>query len=225
MILEVSPAGMSTCTTRYLFPSSFMNLPFGEEEVKRFCIREDSIFQIGYCYYLGNDRPNSLSHLRKHIKQIENAEIRRKAGQLIVANHLLEEDWESAGENLNTIKGDDTFTETLRDFAEAGSALPQKSALLAGVLSSIVPGSGKMYTGQWLEGIYPLALVGLAGWRTYDSFRDTRFRSTGFWIYLSIGVYFHVANIYGSAVSAQNYNREQRNELLKRIKIAVSDGF
>ncbi|HEY6438358.1 MAG TPA: hypothetical protein VIY47_17360, partial [Ignavibacteriaceae bacterium] len=79
-----------------------------------------------------------------------------------------------------------------------------KSPALAGILSAVIPGSGKMYVGEWGDGITGLLITGLFAFLAYDNFKaDHTARA---WIFTGIGAFFYAGNIYGSIASAQIFN-------------------
>ncbi len=49
---------------------------------------------------------------------------------------------------------------------------PDKNPTLAGIMSAVIPGSGKMYVGEWGDGIMALVTTGLFAFLAYDNFRD-----------------------------------------------------
>jgi TM2 domain-containing membrane protein YozV len=79
-----------------------------------------------------------------------------------------------------------------------------KSPALAGILSAVIPGSGKMYVGEWGDGITGLLITGLFAFLAYDNFRTDN--TTRAWIFTGIGAFFYAGNIYGSVASAQIFN-------------------
>jgi TM2 domain-containing membrane protein YozV len=79
-----------------------------------------------------------------------------------------------------------------------------KSPALAGILSAVIPGSGKMYVGEWGDGITGLLITGLFAFLAYDNFKADH--TTRAWIFTGIGAFFYVGNIYGSIASAQIFN-------------------
>jgi len=92
---------------------------------------------------------------------------------------------------------------------------PYKSPALAGVLSAIIPGSGKMYVGEWGDGITALAVTSLFAFLAYDNFRADH--TTRAWIFTGLGAFFYAGNIYGSVASAQIFNA--------RIDFEFNDGL
>ena len=79
-----------------------------------------------------------------------------------------------------------------------------KSPALAGILSAVIPGSGKMYVGEWGDGITSLLLTGLFAFLAYDNFKADH--STKAWIFTGLGAFFYAGNIYGSVAAAQIFN-------------------
>lgn len=92
---------------------------------------------------------------------------------------------------------------------------PYKSPTLAGVLSAIIPGSGKMYVGEWGDGITALAVTSLFAFLAFDNFRADH--TTHAWIFTGLGAFFYAGNIYGSVAFAQIFNA--------RIDFEFNDGL
>ncbi len=89
----------------------------------------------------------------------------------------------------------------------------KKSPLFAGILSAIVPGLGRVYTGEYGDAAASLLLTGIFGYLAYSNFRDG-YMQRGF-VFSLITAFFQGGNIYGSVVSASLYNQ---NEIEKREK-------
>ncbi len=81
---------------------------------------------------------------------------------------------------------------------------PDKNPTLAGIMSAVIPGSGKMYVGEWGDGIMALVTTGLFAFLAYDNFRAGH--NTRAWIFTGLGVFFYAGNVYGSVAAAQIYN-------------------
>jgi TM2 domain-containing membrane protein YozV len=92
---------------------------------------------------------------------------------------------------------------------------PYKSPALAGLLSAVIPGSGKMYVDEWGDGITALVVTSLFAFLAYDNFRADH--TTRAWIFTGLGVFFYAGNIYGSIASAQIFNA--------RIDFVFNDGL
>lgn len=81
---------------------------------------------------------------------------------------------------------------------------PYKSSLLSGLISALIPGSGKIYLGEIGDGIAAFLASSLFAFLSYDNFsNDHNFRG---WLFAGIGFFFYAGNIYGSVAAAQIYN-------------------
>ncbi len=94
---------------------------------------------------------------------------------------------------------------------------PSKSPAIAGVLSAVIPGSGKMYVGEWGDGITALLVNGLLAFLAYDNFRAKH--NTRAWIFTGLGAFFYAGNIYGSVASAQIFNARINFEFDNGLKL------
>lgn len=92
---------------------------------------------------------------------------------------------------------------------------PYKSILTAGILSALIPGAGKIYTGQISEGLTAFVITSLFAFISYNNFKhDHDIRG---WIFAGTGILFYAGNIYGSAVSADNYNHKLNYEYNRNV--------
>jgi TM2 domain-containing membrane protein YozV len=92
---------------------------------------------------------------------------------------------------------------------------PSKSPITASILSAIIPGSGKIYTGEISDGIVALITTGLFSFLAYDNFQaDHNFRA---WLFTGLAAMFYAGNIYGSYSSAQIYNVRIKFEFNLRL--------
>jgi len=94
---------------------------------------------------------------------------------------------------------------------------PYKSPAWAGIFSAIVPGSGKIYVGEWGDGIAGFLITGLFAYLAYDNFKNDN--TTKAWIFTGIGAFFYAGNIYGSVAAAQIFNAKINFEFENGLKL------
>lgn len=90
-----------------------------------------------------------------------------------------------------------------------------KSPLFAGILSAIVPGLGRVYTGNYGDAATSLFITGIFGYLAYSNFFDGHYQRA--WIFTGIAAFFQGGNIYGSVASAKIYNESQRELTEKKF--------
>ncbi len=129
-------------------------------------------------------------------EQLENTSMKR----MLFAGMLLN----------NELPAQNEFSEIFSDDAEMIGMYKRKadaeykSPLLAGILSALIPGSGKVYTEKYLDGLFAFISTGVLAFLAYDNFEaghDTRA-----WIFTGLASLFYAGNIYGSAASANEFN-------------------
>lgn len=98
-----------------------------------------------------------------------------------------------------------------------------KSAFLAGLMSAIIPGSGKFYSGKVGEGVASLLMVGILTASSIEQFNNGGFKNTQFYLMSLPAAFFYVGNIYGSYFSVKvsniEFNEQIRNEVLFHLHI------
>lgn len=91
-----------------------------------------------------------------------------------------------------------------------------KSSSKAGILSVIVPGLGKIYTGKISDGITAFISTALFVFLSVNNFNHNHnFRG---WFFASLSAFTYAGNIYGSVASAQIYNAQQRFNFRKKAR-------
>lgn len=95
----------------------------------------------------------------------------------------------------------------LKNLSKQAKAFKPKKPWVAVMMSAILPGSGKFYTGNYKDGIFSLLVVGGSAFQAYRGFNKDGVSSTSGWIFAGLTTGFYAGNVYGSAKSAQVYNQ------------------
>ncbi len=115
------------------------------------------------------------------------------------------------------IYDDQDFT-VLRKFYFQRRNPAYKSETIAGILSIVIPGSGKIYTEEYSDGITAFILTGLFSYLAYDNLKHQhKFRG---YLFSGVAAGFYFGSIYGSIASAQIFNAKvdfNFNELLSEF--------
>ncbi len=154
--------------------------------------------------------PDASSYLRTHLTALK-ALYFLKNHQWEEAQHLLE---------ANRPSGD-SFAPLLQ-IARKGVQLPRKSPVVAGLLSAVIPGSGKIYAGRTFDGLYSFLIVGGTAWLAYEGFRDRGVSGGKGWIFGTAAAFFHLGNIYGSVSAARLANTLREEKLDREIHAQIS---
>ncbi len=101
-----------------------------------------------------------------------------------------------------------------------------KSPALAVAMSVIVPGTGKIYSGYWKDGLMSLFFVGISAWQSYSGFNKKGVKSLYGWIYAGMGAGFYFGNLYGSAKAANKHNKVIYDKVYNQTEnIFYNSGF
>jgi TM2 domain-containing membrane protein YozV len=85
--------------------------------------------------------------------------------------------------------------------------LPRRSKVVAGIISSLLPGSGQLYGGEIEDGVTAMIVTGLAGLGTWYAYRDDQYLWTGVAGLGAVALY--VKQIGDGVRAADNFNTQK----------------
>lgn len=142
-------------------------------------------------------------------------------------------DFELAASNFSAITAESPFLPAAQSFLNVWTSKPEipgykkKSPLLAGAMSAVIPGSGKIYAGDLRSGVSTFLVVGALGLMAAESWKKLGGKDWRTITLTSIFGLFYTANIYGSAVSVsvikQTYEDAQKATLLFDLRIPLHE--
>ncbi len=104
-----------------------------------------------------------------------------------------------------------------------------RSAFLAGLFSSIIPGSGKWYAGNLGGALGGFIVCAGLGGVAYEQYKKPVYKSINVVVSASAFAFFYVGNIIGSVFVAkihrENIEKENFNYLLRVLQIAADQQF
>ena len=184
-------------------------------------------YELGATYFLMERYDESVRFLKESQNLFQGGEYRWKSQILIGMNTLMQKRWERAVQHFDQFDlsgvpaAADHRVSMYKRYAEEGKALPSKNPLLAGFLSTVLPGSGRVYVGRPNDALITLFLLGVLGWGAYDGFSENGISSRKGWTLGTIGGIFYLGNIYGSIVAAQTHNRRTEAAFLATIPLEI----
>ncbi len=186
----------------------------------------NSYYQIGISYFLMKQYEKTTSYLTSSINNIKNERLRSESHQLIGLSLLKQQKWLEAENSFKGLLNSDILevsrkAKIYNEFALGGRQLPNRSPLLAGLFSTILPGSGRLYTGRIGDALNSVFIIGISGWQAYDGFNRDGLSSVKGWTLGTICGIFYVGNIYGSVISARVFNDRIADEYLATLYIEL----
>jgi len=97
---------------------------------------------------------------------------------------------------------------------------PYKSGTLAGIMSAIIPGSGKIYVGETGDGIVAFITTTVFAFIAYDNFKAGH--TTRAWIWTGVAALFYGGNVYGSVAAAHVHNAKITFEFNEGLNIYLN---
>ena len=152
---------------------------------------------------------DSLSEAESFIRQ--NQSLRSDHILFLNLNIELGRNWVKAGDFYRLHQDSIiAFEPRYSGVAEMISRNSTKNPWLAGGMSTIIPGTGKIYAGEWKDGLISLFFVGATVFQSIRGYNQYGPKSGFFITYTSVATAFYLGNIYGSFKSVIRHNK--RNE-------------
>ena len=184
-------------------------------------------YELGATYFLAGQYNKSVDFLKESQDLFQGGEYRWKSQILIGMNKLMQKRWEGAIQDFDQFDlsgSPETVGHRVsiyKKYAEDGKNLPSKSPLLAGFLSTALPGSGRVYVGRPNDAFLTVFLLGVLGWAAYDGFSEHGVSSRKGWTFGTLGGIFYLGNVYGSVIAAQTHNQRTEAAFLTTIPLEI----
>lgn len=148
-------------------------------------------------------------------------------GRSLVAIHLMQGEWAAAQEtglNYKDIYTDQQF-QSLVQLSLQGSELRYKKKGLSALMSAIIPGSGKFYTGYWQDGLISMVMTSISGFMAYRAYNKYGINNPYTWVSGVMAVGYYGGNIYGGYSSAKRYNKRAEQAIIDEAKAIYNLDF
>ncbi|MBR5924881.1 MAG: hypothetical protein IKZ60_05405, partial [Bacteroidales bacterium] len=206
------------------------------------------IFSADSLYSSWKDAPLALDRNRlDFFSYALNSKLYKEAAALLFADGLFPEsdtlrylkgllaydihDFALAAKNFSELTAESPFQPTAQAFLNTWTSQPElpdykdKSPWLAGAMSAVIPGSGKIYAGDLRSGVSTFLIVGALGAMAAESWAKLGIKDWRTITLSSLFGIFYTANIYGSALSVsltkQAYEDAQKATLLFDLRIPL----
>lgn len=185
-------------------------------------IYDEALVHMGFLFFKQGqyDRSSSL------LIDSQSAPDHRLINTMILANSLCKGDPEKARTIIDTFKREGRpYIQVFNRYSDILFNIKKKSPLKAAIMSTILPGSGRIYSGRVKEGLISMVSFFATSYLAYEGFRDRGIKSFKGWLFSSIGAFLYIGNIYGSVVSARITNQKIDDSFKKGIEISLKFYF
>ena len=180
--------------------SAFFNLSKLAWLKAKFLLRDFQSFQLSYQNQFAN----------------ENSKYQNEGQKLFSFSYLFTDETLPSKEELFS-PFDKIEKMKVIDFYDWKADPPYKSSTVAGIMSAIIPGSGKVYVGEVSDGIVAFLVTGILVFLAYDNFHADH--TTRAWILTGLAALFYGGNVYGSVAAAQVHNAKITFEFNESMNI------
>lgn len=155
--------------------------------------------------------PQKARVLAMESEVFDSTQIRRT---ILYAN-LLEQKWAEARSSLEAVPAQEKLPRRaeMEQLIQRGERTKMKKPWVATALSVPVPGLGKVYAGEWKDGLISLLFVGANTWQAIRRFDAEGTATFWGWIHGSVALGFYAGNLHGSHKSARRQNKKKIERL------------
>ncbi len=137
----------------------------------------------------------------------------------LVSTELYDGNYEKAREIIRTNQSPgNQYIENYSKLLDNPMYFKYKSPFVSVALSSVIPGSGKVYSGAWKDGIVSFFFVATSAFQSYRGFEKKGVESAYGWIFGGMAAGFYLGNLFGSAKAAHKYNYNLKHNLKHKIE-------
>lgn len=181
---------------------------------------------IAQCHILLGNSKHGLSSLKQFLEEHTESNLAPRAHFTIGILHIDKREWIHARQ----VWRDVSLTYPKSPFAEVSNRLaekvkdienlPRRSPTVAGVLSALMPGSGQIYNGRTMNGLYAFVSVAVLGSASLYYVNQERYEVA---VPVSVlGLFLYGNSIYQSVQMARAFNIQQeqyfQNQLQQEIR-------
>lgn len=177
---------------------------------------------IAQCHVLSGDSAQGLSSLKRFLSEHKGSSLAPRVQFTIGMLHVDKGEWEQASRAWSDVystypessfaKVSDRLARTLKN----ADTLPHRSPTVAGVLSALIPGSGQVYSGRTVDGLYTfVGMVVLGGASLYYADQERYEVAVPVGI---LGAFFYGNGIYRSIQSARIFNLQRETQFRNRLQ-------
>jgi len=120
-------------------------------------------------------------------------------------------------------------SENMKQYAHTLKTHNKKSPWVAGMMSALVPGSGKIYAGKTGQGISSFLTVGGMGFVTWENYRKNGWKDFKTLFFATVFSAFYVGNIHGTVMTVKitenEFQKEYDNKILFHLHIPLRNVF
>lgn len=151
---------------------------------------------------------------------------RKDKSILTLQTELFSRNYKRADTLLQEFENDESILiREYRAITDDALAYKHKSPGLAMAMSAVVPGTGKIYTGDWKDGLFSMIMIGGLAWQSYRGFKSKGTESVYGWVFGGIGFGFYVGNLYGSFKAAKKRNHNKQHDIERRLEANFNNNY
>ncbi len=156
---------------------------------------------------------------------IENGLTFREKQEHLLGLELLEGNFQNAYALSKEATSSSAKMNALVNISVRSHETPRKKPWLATIMSAVIPGSGKMYSGYWGDGLISLLFTASSSFFTYRAFNKYGTNKVYPWIAGGLSVSYYAGNIYGGHKAAVRYNNNIEHGFIHQTEQILFTGY
>ena len=182
---------------------------------------------IAQCNVLLGDSAQGIASLKRFLSEHKESSLAPRAHFTIGMLHIDNGEWAQANSVWNDVfltYPESPFakvSEKLAHTVKNADALPRRSPTIAVALSALIPGSGQVYSGQTMNGLYAFVSVAVLGSASFYYADQKRYEVA---IPVGVlGIFLYGNSIHQSIQTARAFNLQQEQHFRNRLQQEIRD--
>ncbi|MFB6316979.1 hypothetical protein [Saccharicrinis sp. FJH54] len=141
----------------------------------------------------------------------------------IVSTRLVQKEWQKAWDAAAQLSGNEPNISPLLNLVDESKNMNRKHPALGALFSAVLPGSGKVYAGNWADGLVGFFMTSVSGFLAYRAYDKYGIKNPYTWFLGAMAVGYYSGNVYGGYNAVRKYNHSQEDEIVTKTKLYISD--
>lgn len=141
----------------------------------------------------------------------------------VVSVLMAQAKWEDAWTEAEKLNLNNPAISPLLQLVDKSKNTKYRKPFIGALFSAVLPGSGKLYAGNWEDAVIGFLMTSASGFVAYRAYDKYGVKNGYTWFSGILALGYYSGNVYGGYNAVKKYNLKKENELVDETKRYISD--